>query len=49
MKGGLVFVISWSYDYYMQLAGSGFVKIVLRLLLDRSKHKNVWNEKTNIF
>ena len=38
MKGGLVFVFSWSYAKYMQLTGSGLVKIVLQLVIDGNKH-----------
>ena len=49
MKGGLVFVFSWSYAWYMQLAGSGLVKSVLQLFLDGNKHNKCVNEKRNIF
>ena len=49
MKGGLVFVFSWSYAKYMQSAGSGLVKSVLQLLIDGNKHnKCVKWEKQNI-
>ena len=47
MKGGLVFVCSWSYNLYMQLAGSGLVKSVLQLLIDGNKYNKCvkWEKK----
>ena len=33
----------------MQLAGSGLVKGVLQLLIDRNKHNKCVNEKRNMF
>ena len=47
MKRGLVYVFSWSYVKYMQLAGSGLVKSVLQLLLDGNKHNKYakWEKK----
>ena len=49
MKGGLVFVFSWSYALYMQLAVSGLIKSVLQFLIDGNKqNKCVKWEKTYI-
>ena len=47
MIGGLVFVFSWSYAKYMQLAGGGLVKSVLQLLIDWNKHNKCvkWEKK----
>ena len=47
MKGGLVFVFSWSYALYKQIAGSDLVKNVLQLLIDGNKHNKCvkWEKK----
>ena len=48
MKGGLVFVFSWRYAKYMQLAGSGLVKSVLQFLIDGNKHNKCVKWEKNI-